>query len=123
MRTNSKEVRKQIKQHILDCVADIEENSYNNIDDAAKRVAWEFKRVADHPYNLNRFPVNQERFSDYLNGLPFSFHYSFYDIAQYLNGLGINPTNKKYDDNKSTRLYHYLIWREVSEMYYKIIEL
>ena len=118
MRTNSKEVREQIRKHILDCVCDAEENYYSNIDDAAQRLTDEFRRVADHPYNLKKLPVNQERFSDYLNGLPFSFHYSFYDIAQYLNSLGINPTNKKYDDNRSTRLYHYLIWREVSHKYY-----
>ena len=119
MRTNSKEVRKQIRQHIQDRVYGYEEEEFPTFEAAAKHLVSEFKRVADHKYNLRRLPNHQDRFNDYLFGLPFHFEYTNYGIEQYLNGLGINPTGKKYDDSRSTKLYTYLIWREISEMYYK----
>lgn len=110
MRTNSKIVREQIRQHILDCVTD---NEYNDFKQAADRVKAEFEMVANYPYNMQRFPNNQDRFSDYLCGLPFNFHFNYYDIQQYLNGLGINPDGQEYSNDKSMRLYHYLIFREI----------
>ena len=120
MKTNSKEVRNKIKQHVLDCVYDVNGNHYDTFDGAAKRLMDEFKRVADHTYNLKKIPNNQERFSDYLWGLPFSFEYANYAIQDYLNSLGINPTNKEYDTTKSNNLYHYLIWSEVCNEYYEL---
>ena len=113
MKTNSKEVRNKIKQHIIDRVYDAECNNYDNIKDASKRLNDEFNRVAGHEYNLKRFPNEQERFSDYLSGLPFNFEYYYDGIKQYLNSLGINPGNKKYSSDKSLKLYHYLIFREM----------
>ena len=57
--------------------------------------------------------VKQERFSDYLNNGVFNFHIYFDDIKEFLNGLGINPEFKEYPDEKSLKLYHYLIFREI----------
>ncbi len=115
MKSNSKEVRAAIRQHILDCVYDENENQYNNIKDAATRLNSEFERVANDPYNMKRIPNNQLRFSDYLLGLPFHFHYTYYDIETFLNGLGINPGNKKFSGDKLTKLYHYLIFSEMNK--------
>ena len=113
MKTNSKEVREQIKKHILGCVQDENENYFTSIDQAANRLYSEFNRVANHANNMRRYPVDQERFSDYLDGLPFHFHYYHGDIKEFLNSLGINPGNKTFSDEKSHKLYHYLIYSEM----------
>jgi hypothetical protein len=112
-RTNSKQVREQIRKHILECVTDENDNNYNDFNDAKKRLIDEFNRVAGHEYNLKRYPNHQERFSDYLSGIPFNFEYYNYAIKEFLNSLGINPENKEYTDKKSVHLYHYLIFREL----------
>ena len=118
MKTNSKEVRTQICKHIQDCVYGYEEEEFPTFEAAANHLVKEFKRVADHKYNLQRIPNDQDRFSDYLCGLPFHFEYTNDGIKDYLNSLGINPGNKEFDSLKSLRLYHYMIWREVSNKYY-----
>lgn len=115
MKTNSKQVRELVRQHILDCVYDENENTYDNIGDACKRLSDEFERVAGYEHNLKRIPNNQDRFSDYLQGLPFHFHFVNSDVESFLNGLGINPENKEFDSDKSLKLYHYLIFREMLE--------
>ena len=113
-RTNSKHVRDQIKAHILECVRNPEtDKPFEDIKDACKRMADEFERVAGDEYNRRRIPNDQDRFSDFLLGLPFSFE--FYDkaIAEHLNSLGINPEGKEYPDEKARHLYHYLIFSEM----------
>lgn len=115
MKTNSKIVRLAIRQHIHETVTDSNGDTLPTYQEAA-RVMWEeFERVANHPYNLRRLPNTQERFSDYLMGLPFHFEYTHTGIADFLNGLGINPTGKSYDGEKSARLYHYLIFSETEK--------
>lgn len=113
MRSNSKEVREKIKAHILECVYDENDMNYSDFAKAKKRVLNEFVRVANHPYNMKRLPDNQERFSDYLNAIPWDFYFYTRDIKNFLNSLGINPSNKEFDSEKSLKLYHNLIWREI----------
>ncbi len=118
VRTNSKEVREKVRQHILDSVYDENEEEFDTFGKASKYLVKEFKRVADYPYNLKRIPNNQERFEDYLRGIPFHFEFENYKIEEFLNSLGINSENKEYDSDKMWRLYGYLIWREVEDDYY-----
>jgi hypothetical protein len=113
VKTNSKQVREQIKQHVIDRVMDENGESFKTFEEAKNRLLSEFKRVANYPNNSQRFPNNQDRFSDYLNGLPFNFEFTYYGIKEYLNGLGINPTGKKYSASVSLKRYHALIWREI----------
>jgi hypothetical protein len=110
MKTNSKQVRDAIKQHILNCVTDGEGNNYNNLKEACNRLKSEFERVANYPLNLSNIPNDQNRFSDYLCSIPFNFEYDNESIQNFLNSLGTNPTGKEYDYDKSMRLYHYLIF-------------
>ncbi len=112
MKTNSKQVRELVKTHILECVYNYEEANFATIKEAANHLYNEFDRVANHPYNLKRIPIDQDRFSDYLCGLPFHFHYYSGDVMEFLNSLGINPENKVYAEDKSLKLYHYLIYSE-----------
>jgi len=121
IRTNSNQVRKAIQKHILESVTDGNENEFQFIKDATDYISKEFKRVADYPNNQRKIPNDQERFSDYLMGLPFAFEYYYDDMENFLNGLGINPEGKKYDSVKVQGLYHYLIWKEVSISYYNNI--
>lgn len=115
MKTNSKQVRNAIKQHILECVYDYQENTFKTLKDACNHLKSEFERVAGHEYNLRRFPNNQLRFSDYLTGLPFHFLYVNEEIENYLNSLEINENGKKYDYDKVMKLYHYLIFSEMNK--------
>ena len=72
----------------------------------------EFERVASHPQNIRRLPNRQDRFEDYLMGIPFGFEFTHHGIAEFLNGLGINPDGKTFSPDKSQRLYAALILRE-----------
>ena len=113
LKTNSKIVRDAIVAHILDSVNDYEDKPFINFENCATFVKSEFERVAGHANNVKRYPNKQERFSDYLNNGVFNFHIYFDDIKEFLNGLGINPEFKEYPDEKSLKLYHYLIFREI----------
>ncbi len=108
-----KQVKEAIKKHILECVTNEDGETFNSFKEAAERLKNEFERVADYPSNLKKLPNKQYRFSDYLLGIPFNFEYTYYGIKEFLNGLGINPEGKDYPDDKSLKLYHYLIFKQV----------
>ena len=113
MKTNSKQVREKIRLHILDCATDDYGNTYATFEDAAARLKSEFERVANHPLNVHRFPNARDRFHDYLMGIPFDFEFMDHKITEFLESLEINPTGKKYDAEKSARLYVHLIFKEI----------
>ena len=114
-RTNSKLVKEAVKTYIFETVYDDNENTYKSFPEAAKRLHDEFKRVANHPYNLKRLPNNTDRFLDYLQGLPFWFPQYDDDIKEFLNSLGINPENKIFESSKMWNLYALLIYREIAK--------
>ena len=113
MKTNSAPVRAAIRQHITNAVTDNNGDSYATFQDAAARLASEFDRVANYPHNLKRFPNAADRFHDYLMGIPFGFEFTTDGIELFLNSLGINPTGRTFDADKSARLYTYLIHSEM----------
>ena len=114
MKTNSKAVKLAMRQHILENVTDGNGDPFSTYEAAQGHLRAEFARVADYPDKLRRFPNNQDRFHDYLMGIPFGFEFTNCGIAAFLNGLGINPTGKAFDPEKSARLYSYLIHREIA---------
>lgn len=114
MKTNSKAVREAVRAHILEAVTDGNGDTFATFDEARDRLRAEFDRVANYPANLRRIPNHQDRFHDYLMGIPFGFEYTHSGIADYLNGLGISPTGKDFDPDKSARLYAYLVYREIA---------
>lgn len=113
LRTNSKEVKKAVQNYIIESVYDENENTFESINEAAKHLHDDFKRVANHPYNLKRLPKHAERFTDYLRGIPFYFATYDNEIKDFLNSLGINPENKEYSSDKMWSLYGLLIYREI----------
>ncbi len=110
-RTNSNHVRTQVRQHIIDAVSDWHDN-VGTIEEASQVIMEAFNDW-DCTYERARIPNNQERFSDWLWGIPFNFEFTYCGIVEFLNGLGINPEDKEYDSDKSSKLYHYMIWREI----------
>ena len=114
MKTNTKAVRLAMQAHILASVTDGNGDTFPTFDAAKAHLRAEFARVADHPANLRRFPNNQDRFHDYLMGIPFGFEFENHKITEFLKGLGINPPGKEYGADKSARLYACLIYREIA---------
>ena len=112
MKTNSKEVRNAIKNHILECVYDYSENNFATLKEACNHLYNEFDRVSNYEKNIKRIPSEQKRFEDYLKGIQFNFHYTDEDIENFLNSLGINKYGKKYEPCKMWNLYAYLIYSE-----------
>ena len=113
MRSNTKIVADKIKQHIIDSVYDKDENTYTSIELAATHLYNEFCRVSSYSLNLQRYPNTQNRFKDYMQGIPFLFLISYCDITDFLNSLDINPTNRQYSTTQTEDLYYNLIYREV----------
>ena len=114
-RTNSKIVKEAVKQYIFETVYDDNENTFKTFEEAAKHLKNDFNRVANHPYNMKRFPNVVNRFLDYLQGLPFWFPGYNSEIEEFLNSLGINPENKEFSSDKMWNLYALLIYREIEK--------
>ena len=57
MITNSKEVRNEIKKHILECVYDYSENNFATLKEACNHLYSEFDRVANHENNKKRISI------------------------------------------------------------------
>ena len=112
MKTNSKEVRNAIKTHILECVYNYSENNFATLEEACSHLYNEFNRVANDENNKKRIPSEQKRFEDYLQWIPFHFHYTNEDLENFLNSLGINKEGKKYEPSKMWNLYACLIYSE-----------
>ena len=116
-KSNSKFVSNSIKDHILACVYDENEQKYTTLQDACNALHSDFQRVSNFPYNLQKFPINQQRFSDYLQGLPYNFHFTYDSLKEFLDSLDLNnKSNKSFDLDQMIKLYHGLIYREVSKM-------
>lgn len=114
IRTNSKSVREAIRAHILEKVTDGNGDTFPTFAEAQAELRSEFDRVAGYPANLRRFPNHQDRFHDYLMGIPYGFEFTNHGIAEFLNSLGINPEGKEYAPEKSAKLYAHLIYREIA---------
>ena len=114
MKTNSKTVREMIRAHILENVTDGNGDPFPAFEQARARLREEFARVADYPANVRRFPNNQDRFHDYLMGIPFGFEFTHVGISDFLTSLDINPKGKHFDGEKSARLYSYLIYKGIA---------
>jgi len=112
MNSNRKEVREQVKQHILESVYKDDE-PFKSFDDCAQYIASEFKRVANYPNNIKRVPNQQDRFQDYLQGLPFHFEYMYFNqrkvVSEWLQS--VNPEN--YTDSEVAKRYYYMIYKEI----------
>lgn len=90
--SKSTELSKAAKKYLIDSIA------WDECDDmtAAEKIAFcksEFERVANYPYNIKRFPNEQNRLADWLAGLPISIAYTNYDILQLAVAWGSIPAD------------------------------
>jgi hypothetical protein len=90
MRSNRKEVVNKIQEHIREY--------YEGIEDLKSDV--EVQRQATTYHNFIKL----------VEGGSFLVYYT--DIQDFLNGLGINPNNKEYSNEKSWELYKHLLARD-----------
>lgn len=114
-KTNSKIVKELVRNYIQETVYNENEEIFQTFEEAAEELNSEFKRVANYPYNLKKFPNVVDRFLDYLQGLPFWFPQHNEDVNDFLNSLGINPENKEFKSCKMWSLYALLIYREIEK--------
>lgn len=80
-RTNTNDFLNLIKTDLLNWI-DFEDLPSETEKDKLNSLYEEFKRVANHPYNLKRFPNETNRFADYLSGLPIAIPFYYYDIIE-----------------------------------------
>ena len=92
MRTNCKQIKDAIRAHILEYYS-------------AEELAAQVNGIKCHVY-----PTNYHAIYHMVEGGCFLIYNN--DIAAFLNGLGINPTNKEYDPIDSFKLYCHLIARD-----------
>lgn len=110
MTTNTKIVRDKVQEHIKEfyTMEELKENIKHYL----------------QPRNYGTFistPTIYIAISDLVDDGFFLVYTS--DVVEFLNSLGINPTNKQYDTQKSWNLYKHLIARECEKMLVKGVNL
>lgn len=94
MRTNCKQVSMMIQKHI---------NEYYTVEELKEQVSV-----------FTYLPTTYHAIIEMVQGGCFLIYYE--EVKDFLNSLGINPSNKEYDDQKSWDLYKHLIAREGVKM-------
>ena len=114
MKTNNKIVKTAIQKYIIDCIDTSEQGLNENINLAGKLefICSEFKRVAGYEYNLKRFPNVQERFIDWLLGLPSYFNIEYYndEIINVLMPSFSLPLPANKTEEQGIKLFYNLIF-------------
>ena len=106
------ELRQKVQQHILDSVEDREmEAMFLFAPDACLHLYKTFIVESSPVKSKAAIKLEEERFSDYLNGLPFGFEFENEKITSLLSNLGLDVDSLSYTE--ATKLYHSLIYREV----------
>lgn len=95
MRTNTKIVSDKVKEHILNAM------SLQDLKDNVKALQWG---------NKGEYQASKEL----VEGGSFLCYYQ--DVKEFLNGLGINPENKEYSDEKSWNLYIHLLASNIEKL-------
>ena len=110
MRTNSKQVKAAMQQHIIECMEITCE--YEGLDELPERLdatVNDFKRVMGYRFTYPRSENIQQVFIGYLQGLPVdSFLFATYDALEFMESIGLRQPDHK-SDCESFDLYCY-IW-------------
>src|SRR5690554_3677407 len=108
LKTNSKEVRDAIKQHLIE-ISENDDIKIETVDQAIKYIGDRFiTEMLKHNKSV-RMNV-QELFIYWLNGLALHTYYYTDDIINYLHDIGLYGKNEKQEKEKAANLYHYLIF-------------
>lgn len=104
----NQQLNAKVKEYIMSNIIDIEtaQNEYNTTlvtdKDRINFVVKEFESTANYPNNLRNFPNQQNRFADWLQGLPgvISIDFMNHEILEIAVNWGSIPaqyTNKQAD--------------------------
>ena len=110
LRSNSKEVRDAIKQHLIE----ISQNDDVKVETVNQAINYIVDRFYNEMIKHNKHYNNiQDLFTYWLNGLALNTYYYTDDIINYLHSIGLYGKDEKQEREKATNLYHYLIFKEV----------
>jgi hypothetical protein len=115
MRSNSKEVKEAIRKHIIEICETVEDQEITTLEEAKKYIAQEFNNFLCD-YELRKHKTIQNAFIYWLSGLPLATHYTTHDIIEYLHSIGLHGKDQEQEENNSSYLYHYLIFRECKDV-------
>ena len=101
MKSTTKEIKAKINQHILDCY------DSGMANDGLANLKADVEA-------LSHLPTNYARGKYMAEGGNFLIYYQ--EQREFLNDLGINPSNKDYPDHKVFEQYCHLIGRQVAEL-------
>ena len=126
LRSNSKEVREAIRLHLIE-IAENDDVEVETVDQAIQYIGDSFynEMIKHNKHFNNNIKVisYQEIFADWLNGLSLHTYYTYTDIINYLHSIGLYGKNEKQEREKSADLYYYLIFKEVKNYIFKIVQL
>ena len=112
MRTTNKCFKEQVQQHILDII----DEDCGSIEAVSQAYQEEF----NFPNNQKRYPNHQDRFQEWLKGLPtaLNIEYEYYTVnetlKQWFEACGAKYTGEPGD--KAFSLYLHLVTREFRAM-------
>lgn len=118
LRSNSKEVKEAIKLHIIE-IAQNDDVKVETLEQAKDYIVDRFynEMIKHNKHYTNNIKVisYQEIFTDWLNGLALHTYYTYPDIINYLNSIGLYGKNEEQEQTKAADLYYYLIFKEVKD--------
>lgn len=119
LRSNSKEVKEAIKQHLIE-ISSNDDVEVETVDQAIQYIVNKFyNEMLKHDKSNKSI---QDLFIYWLNGLSLNTYYTYTDIINYLNGIGLYGKNEKQEQEKAADLYYYLIFKEVKNYIYLVKE-
>lgn len=118
LRSNSKEVREAIRLHLIE-ISQNDDVEVQTVDQAIKYIINRFydEMIKHNKHYTNNIKIisYQEIFFNWLNGLALHTYYTYTDIINYLNGIGLYGKDEKQEQEKAANLYYYLIFKEIQK--------
>jgi hypothetical protein len=114
MKSNTKEVRNEIRKYIIECM----DLSGHDMPNTAKNIFEVYNQEFNSKYEQKRTPNNQDRFCDWLKGSPSVLNVELYynEVRDILINRFKTNTPAKRDDNKSLNYFLALIYNELVRM-------
>ena len=112
MKTNNK--KHPVFQYILDCIdTDVMSDRESQIDTSIQKVNYVmdcFNNEYNNDYNKRMYPNNQQRFAQYLAGLPSCFNvaYMYCDILELAEKWGSDVSTEKKQDFICANWFNYM---------------
>lgn len=114
MKSNTNQVREEVRKYILECM---NFEGYN-MQPTAANVFKTFRNEYEYPYSIKRYPNQQARFCEWLKGCPTVLQVSmcYNEVREILINRFKTNTPAKRDDVKSFNYFLALIYMELKRM-------